>query len=94
MKKEQRLRISVFKSNKHIYAQVIDDAKGVTLAAASDHALKSGKLAEKAAKVGEMLAEKALKAKIKKVYFDRGTYRYHGHIKALAEAARKGGLEF
>lgn len=90
-----RPRLHVFRSNRFVYAQVIDDAKGVTLAAASEKELKAtGTKTEKAQKVGELLAEKAKKAKVTEVKFDRGAYKYHGRIKALAEAARKGGLVF
>lgn len=93
-----RPRLSVFRSNKAIYAQIIDDGKGKTLAAATS--LKLGKEAqkltkkEKAFKTGQLLAKKALKAKIKKVVFDRRAYKYHGRVKALADGARKGGLQF
>jgi large subunit ribosomal protein L18 len=95
-----RLRLSVFRSSKHIYVQVIDDRKGVTLAAASsgDKALK-GKLKtgadrSAAAEVGKLIAERAKAAGVDKVVFDRGGYLYHGRVKALAEAAREGGLSF
>ncbi len=95
-----RPRLSVFRSSKHIYAQVIDDAHGRTLAAASslDKALK-GRLAKgtdkaAAAEVGKLVAERATAAGVKEVVFDRGGYLYHGRIKALAEAAREGGLAF
>lgn len=84
-KKEQRLRLSVFRSNKYIYAQVIDDEKSHTVASS---------YGENAEEVGTKVAEKAIKAKVKKVFFDRGDYRYHGRVKILADAARKGGLEF
>ena len=96
----ERPRLSVHRSLKYIYAQVIDDAKGVTLAAASSRdedlakASKSGKGIDAAKKVGESIAAKALKAGVKKVMFDRGAYVYHGRVKALADAARAGGLEF
>lgn len=83
--KKKRARLSVFRSNRYIYAQVIDDTKGATLVAAKG---------ELPLKVGEEIAQKALKKKIKDVVFDRGRYRYHGRVKALAEAARKGGLNF
>ncbi|OGM86745.1 50S ribosomal protein L18 [Candidatus Woesebacteria bacterium RIFOXYC1_FULL_46_16] len=92
-----RPRLSVFRSNKYLYAQIIDDRQGKTLVAASSREAAAGTLKtnmEKADKVGEALAKKALKAKIKKVTFDRSGYQYHGIIKALAEGARKGGLEF
>lgn len=78
-------RLSVFRSNRYIYAQVIDDKKGVTLAAA-----RGGKPAE----VGEQVAKKSAENKITQVVFDRGAYKFHGRVKALAEAARKGGLKF
>mgnify|MGYP002523694312 CR=1 FL=1 len=89
-------RLCVFRSNKHIEAQIIDDTKGVTLVASSSLALKlaNGSNQEAAAKVGEDLAAKALAKGIKKVAFDRAGYLYHGRVAALAEAARKGGLDF
>ena len=86
---KDRPRLSVFRSNKHISAQLIDDVKGETLAAAL-----GGAGVPTAAEVGKGLAEESLKLGIKKVVFDRGGYKYHGRVKALAEAARKGGLEF
>jgi large subunit ribosomal protein L18 len=95
-----RPRLSVFRSSKNIYAQVIDDAKGVTVAAASslEKDFKTGKKtgADKAAAaaIGKLVAERAVKAGIKDVVFDRGGYMYHGRIKALADAAREGGLNF
>jgi len=95
-----RMRLSVFRSGKHIYVQIIDDRKGVTLAAAStlDKDLRSksptGANLAAAAAVGKLIAERALSAGVKDVAFDRGGYRYHGRIKALAEAAREGGLSF
>jgi large subunit ribosomal protein L18 len=92
----ERPRLSVFRSNTNIYAQIIDDATGKTLVSASSLELKDKKKIKKAdiAKtVGKTLAEKALKAGVKEVAFDRGAYRYHGRVKALAEAAREGGLK-
>ena len=95
-----RPRLSVFRSNKHIYAQVIDDVQGQTLAAAStmDPALrgtlKGGADTSAAAAVGKQIAERAGKAGVQSVVFDRGGYIYHGRVKALAEAAREGGLSF
>ena len=95
-----RLRLSVHRSSKHIYAQVIDDAKGETLAAASsmEKSLrdggKTGANIEAAAAVGKLVAERALKGGVKEVVFDRGQYLYHGRVKALADAAREGGLNF
>lgn len=94
----QRPRLSVFRSNKEIYAQIIDDTTGKTLAAASsrDKALGDvkGTKSEIAAAVGKALGEKALKAGIETVAFDRGGYRYHGRVKSLADGAREGGLKF
>jgi len=90
-------RLSVFRSNKRIYAQLIDDEARKTLIAASEKEIKSKTKqtkTEKARLVGEILAKKALKKKIKQVVFDRGSFRYHGRVKALAEGARKGGLQF
>jgi large subunit ribosomal protein L18 len=91
-----RPRLSVFRSDKHIYAQIIDDAAGATLAAASSVALpaKSGTKTEVAKAVGAAIAQAALSANIKAVVFDRGAYQYHGRVKALADAAREGGLDF
>ena len=93
-------RLSVFRSSKHIYAQVIDDVAGRTLAAASSMekdlktALKTGADKAAAAAVGKLLAERAKKAGVDAVVFDRGSYLFHGRIKALADAAREGGLKF
>ena len=99
-KSKGRPRLSVFRSGKHIYAQVIDDTRSATVAAASsiDKGLK-GKLEKgcdksAAAEVGKLVAERALAAGIKEVVFDRGSYLYHGRVKALADAAREGGLSF
>ena len=95
-----RVRLSVFRSSKHIYAQVIDDAAGRTVAAASslDRSLKTdlktGADKDAASAVGKLVAERALAAGVKEVVFDRGAYLYHGRVKALAEAAREGGLAF
>ena len=88
-------RMNVFRSLTNIYVQFIDDESGKTLAAASSKELKAkGKKSEMAAAVGKLAAEKALKAGIKKVVFDRGGYQYHGRVKQLADAARAAGLEF
>ena len=89
-------RLNVFRSNTQIFAQIIDDVKGTTLVSSSSVELKikNGGNAEGAALVGKDIAEKALKAKIKNVVFDRGGYLYHGRVQALAEAARENGLEF
>jgi len=95
-----RLRLTVFRSSKHIYAQVIDDTKGLTVASASSiekpmrESLKTGANKDAAKVVGKTLAERALQKGIKDVVFDRGGYLYHGRIKALADAAREGGLKF
>jgi large subunit ribosomal protein L18 len=90
-----RLRLSVFRSAKHIYAQVIDDNEGRTVAEANSKSLRlHGNKTEQAAAVGKAVAERALAAGVKKVVFDRGAYRYHGRVKALAEGAREGGLDF
>lgn len=91
-----RHRLTVFRSNKHIWAQIIDDSKDRTIVSSSDKALKiTGKTkTERAELVGTDIAQKALSKKINKVYFDRGSYKFHGRVKALAESARKAGLEF
>ena len=95
-----RVRLSVFRSSKQIYVQVIDDAQGRTLAAASSldkdmrETLKTGADVEAAKAVGRRIAERAVQAGVKQVFFDRSGYRYHGRVKALADAAREGGLEF
>jgi large subunit ribosomal protein L18 len=95
-----RPRLSVFRSGKNIYAQVIDDKQGRTLAAASSldktlrEGLKTGADKAAAAAVGKLVAERAIAAGVKEVVFDRGAYLYHGRIKALADAAREGGLAF
>ena len=95
-----RPRLSVFRSSKQIYAQIIDDDRGHTVASASSiekdarGKLKTGANVEAAKEVGRMLAERAVQAGVKQVVFDRGSYLYHGRVKALADAAREGGLEF
>ena len=95
-----RPRLSVFRSGKHIYAQVIDDLKGMTLAAASSldeglkARLKTGANKDAATEVGKLIAERAIAAGVKEVVFDRGGYMYHGRVAALATAAREGGLSF
>jgi large subunit ribosomal protein L18 len=95
-----RPRLSIFRSGKHIYAQVIDDLKGLTLAAASSldeglkAKLKTGANKDAATEVGKLIAERAIAAGIKDVVFDRGGYQYHGRVAALATAAREGGLSF
>jgi large subunit ribosomal protein L18 len=95
-----RPRLSVFRSSKHIYAQVIDDRKGETLAQASSlekamrEALKTGANIEAAKAVGKLVAERASAKGVKDVVFDRGGYLYHGRVKALADAARESGLKF
>lgn len=92
----QKPRLSVFRSNSHIYAQLIDDVASVTLAAASTAEMTeaTGTKVELSTKVGTMLAEKAIAKGILNVVFDRGGYLYHGRVKALAEGARQGGLQF
>ncbi|MFN3855819.1 MAG: 50S ribosomal protein L18 [Phreatobacter sp.] len=95
-----RPRLSVFRSSKHIYAQVIDDEKGVTVASASSlekdlrSSLKTGADQAAAAAVGKLIAERAVKAGVSTVIFDRGSYLFHGRVKALADGAREGGLSF
>jgi len=100
IRKAGRLRLSVFRSNRHMYAQIIDDATGKTLvgantmeSAVSGPATYAGNL-DAATKVGELLASRAKENGITEVAFDRGDYKYHGRVKALAEAAREGGLQF
>jgi len=95
-----RARLSVFRSGRHIYAQVIDDTAGRTVAAASSlekmlrEALKTGADKDAAVTVGKLVAERAIAAGVSAVVFDRGPYLYHGRVKALADAAREGGLSF
>ncbi|MCX2560105.1 50S ribosomal protein L18 [Acetobacter farinalis] len=95
-----RPRLSVFRSGKNIYAQVIDDVRGCTLAAASSldkelrTSLKTGANKDSAGAVGKLVAQRAVAAGVSQVVFDRGSYLYHGRVKALAEAAREGGLSF
>jgi len=95
-----RPRLSVFRSGKHIYAQVIDDDKGAVITAASSldkearSEVKNGANKQAAGLIGKTIAERALAAGVKDVVFDRGAYKYHGRVKALAEAAREGGLNF
>ncbi|WP_040203257.1 50S ribosomal protein L18 [Neobacillus jeddahensis] len=93
-----RPRLNVFRSNKHIYAQLIDDMNGVTLASAStiekDFGLESTSNLEAAQKVGELVAKRAVEKGISSVVFDRGGYLYHGRVQALADAARENGLQF
>ena len=103
---KERPRLCVFRSNKHIYAQLIDDEKGHTILSASDLELKGSEIQISKSKmkknrkvaisfeVGKLIAKKALKKNIKKVVFDRGGYKYHGRVKALAEGARDAGLKF
>jgi len=91
-----RLRLSIFRSARHMYAQIIDDANGTTLATASslDASIKSGGNKSGAEEVGKLVAERALKAGVTVVAFDRGSFAYHGRVQALAEGARAGGLKF
>ena len=91
----ERPRLSVYVSNQHVHAQIIDDAKGKTLASSTSvTSATKGNLSEKAAWVGTDIAKKAAKAKVTRVVFDRSGRKYHGRLKALADAARAGGLEF
>ncbi|HBC22422.1 MAG TPA: 50S ribosomal protein L18 [Porphyromonadaceae bacterium] len=90
----QRPRMSVFRSNKGIYVQLIDDLRGCTLCAADSRDIKEGNKVEISAKVGEAIAKKAMEAGITEVVFDRNGYLFHGRVKSLADAARKAGLKF
>ena len=90
----ERPRLVVFRSLKHIYAQIVDDASQRTLITVSDSAVESGKKTEKSTEVGKQVAAKAKAAGITKVVFDRAGYQYHGRVKAVADGAREGGLEF
>ena len=92
----ERPRLSVFRSNKEIYCQLIDDLRGHTLAAADsrDSAVPAGSKIERAQAVGKLIAERAQAAGVQSIVFDRSGYLYHGRVKALAEGARKGGLQF
>lgn len=90
----ERPRLAVYRSIQHIYAQIIDDNIGKTLVSESDLKITVGTKRERAMKVGEEIAKKAMDKKISKVVFDRGGIKYHGRVAALAEGARKGGLEF
>lgn len=90
----ERPRMSVFRSNKQIYVQIINDATGTTLVAASSLGMEAMPKKEQAAKVGELIAKKALEAGISVVVFDRNGYLYHGRVKEVADAARNGGLKF
>jgi large subunit ribosomal protein L18 len=102
LRKTERIkpRLSVFRSSKHIYAQIIDDLEGKTVAAASTidkdlrESLKTGADREAAARVGKLVAERAKSAGVETVVFDRGAYLYHGRVKALGDAAREAGLKF
>ncbi len=100
VKAHGRPRLSIFRSNRHIYAQVIDDEKGATVAAASSveaalrDGLKTGADREAAKHVGTLIGERAVAAGVKEVVFDRGGYRFHGRVKVLADAAREAGLTF
>lgn len=90
----ERPRMSVFRSNKQIYVQLVDDMTGKTLAAASSKGIEEGTKSDIAAKVGKAIAEKALAAGVAQVVFDRNGYLFHGRVKSLADAAREGGLKF
>ena len=95
-----KMRLSVFRSNMHVYAQIIDDAKGVTVASASTlekevrDSIKKSSNVEAASFIGKLVAERAIKSGVSEVVFDRGGYIYHGRVKALADAAREAGLKF
>ena len=95
-----RPRLSVFRSSKHIYVQIIDDVKGITVASASSiekdmrGSMKTGANIDAAKAVGKLVAQRAIEKGVKEVVFDRGGYLYHGRVKALADAAREGGLQF
>jgi len=93
---KERPRFSIFRSNQYIYVQLIDDVNGKTLVSLNDRDIKKSKLSkiETAKKIGKEIAKKALEKKISKVVFDRGGYKYHGRIKAVADGAREGGLIF
>ncbi|KKS91237.1 MAG: 50S ribosomal protein L18 [Parcubacteria group bacterium GW2011_GWF2_43_11] len=93
---DKKPRLCVFRSNKHIYVQLIDDIKKKTILSASDQKLKKGKMTkvDLAKEIGKLIAQKASEKKIEKVIFDRGPYKYHGRVKAVAEGAREGGLKF
>jgi len=89
-----RPRLSVYRSLSHIYAQLIDDERGITVASAQDSEAKAGKTkVEQAFEVGKLLAEKATAAKIREAVFDRGVFQYHGRVKAVADGAREGGIK-
>lgn len=90
----KRPRLAVFKSNRYIYAELINDDNGTTIASATSKTIKKGTPTEKAKAVGQTIAEKAIEKKIKEVVFDRGGFLYAGHIKVLADGAREGGLSF
>ncbi len=96
IKGSNRARLSVHRTNKHIYAQIIDDVKGKTVASASDLELKAtkGTKSDIAKKVGVLIAEKAKKVKVSAVVFDRGSYKFHGRVREIATGAREGGLKF
>ena len=91
---KERPRLCVFKSGKHVYAQLIDDHNGEVLVAVSDMKIKKGKKVEHSLEVGKLIAKEAIAKKIEKVVFDRGGFVFHGRIKAVADGAREGGLKF
>lgn len=91
---QEKPRLSVFRSNKFIYAQLIDDQAGKTLASGSDRDLKSPNKTGRAKELGKVIADKIKKAGIETIVFDKGSYKYHGRVKAVAEGAREGGLKF
>lgn len=89
-----RPRLTVYRSNVHIYAQIVDDKKATTLVSASSKEIKATKKMEQAVEVGALIAQKAKDKKIEEVVFDKGAYKFHGRVKALADSAREGGLQF
>jgi large subunit ribosomal protein L18 len=90
----ERPRLVVFRSNRYIYAQIIDDVEHKTITGMSDREIKAGKPVEKAAKLGKQIGDKAKELGVVKIVFDRNGYRYHGRIKAIADGAREAGLDF
>ncbi|OGH10341.1 MAG: 50S ribosomal protein L18 [Candidatus Levybacteria bacterium RIFCSPHIGHO2_01_FULL_36_15] len=95
-RKSERPRLSVFRSNKYFYAQIIDDAKGATLVSADVKEIKDDKITKtsQAVEIGRIIAKRAIEKNIKEVVFDKGAYKYHGRVKAFAVSAREGGLDF
>lgn len=95
LKESGKIRLSIFRSNKYLYAQIIDDSKGITLASASEKELgKEVVAAQRPEELGKLIAKKALEKKVKQVVFDKGAYKFHGKVKSFAEGSRKEGLIF